>query len=384
MSRIYRLFATLLAATLLLAACGDQPTAEAPEATSAPAEESEENVDDSEAAAEDQMEDAEPIDIKIDVVEQIPGGFPAYNLPTDRLEILEDRGDTVLVRHRFGETEVPKNPQRVFTDAATLPVALTLDLPIVASYYWDGIQRIPTWEEQTEEVELIPSEDYSYNFEFLLAQDPDLILAFSHIIYGSAEQETVYENLSAIAPTIVLFNDPAELWPQATNELAQIFELSDEEAARLENAGTTIAESCEPLRKTIGDDTVMVLQPIDEEIWVIGPGWMDGGNFLPYSVTSHFYYFCGLNPPENLFDLVGTESSPISQELIPEIQADYLFFYTYGDVDTDDILDNPLWQTIPAFQKDQVYFSESVFGVSYDMTMVAIQDMVNLVTSENE
>ncbi|MEL6407948.1 MAG: ABC transporter substrate-binding protein [Chloroflexota bacterium] len=337
-------------------------------------------------AQDDEDAEVEPIETGIDVVDEIQG-FPAYNLPTDQIEVLEDLGDTVLVRHRFGETEVPKNPQRVFADAATLPLAMSLNLPIVGGYYWEGAaeEAIPGWEELVAEAQIEPVTTYAYNFELLLELEPDLILAFSHIIYGGDNPETVYENLSAIAPTIVVFNDPTELWPQAMFELSQLFELSDEAATSLENAGETIAEACEPLQELIGDESVVFIQPIGGDVWVIGAGWMDGENFLPYSLTSHFYYFCGLNPPENLFDLVGTGSIQISQELIPEIQADHLFVDTYDtEVDHDELLSSPLWQAVHAVQNGQVYLIDNVFSGSYDMTLYAIEEVTSAVVSASE
>ncbi|MEM7799596.1 MAG: hypothetical protein AAF633_10430, partial [Chloroflexota bacterium] len=221
---------------------------------------------------------AKPIDLStgtgtsFEVVAQV-SGFPPFNLPTDQIEILKDLGDTLLVRHRFGETEVPKNPQRVFTDAATLPLALTFDLPVVASYTWGRMERTAGWEAKSANIVFGEWHSYAYNFEFILEQKPDLILAFSHIIYGKADQQAVYDKLSAIAPTIVLFNDPAELWPQATAELAQLFDLSTEQATTFENAGTAIAEACKPRQKFIGDETALLIGT--SNVWMHGIGWTD-------------------------------------------------------------------------------------------------------------
>ncbi|MEM7734450.1 MAG: ABC transporter substrate-binding protein [Deinococcota bacterium] len=318
-------------------------------------------------------------------VSQVPG-FPAYELPTEQLEVLEDSGDTVLVQHRFGETEVPKNPQRVFADAATIASAVTLGLPVVAGYYWEGTEIIPNWDDQTAGAALEVSGEYAYNFESVLESDPDLILAFSHIIYGSGDQNFVYEQLSAIAPTIVLFNDPTELWFQGLFELSAIFELSEAESNRLAAAEDTIAAACKPLQDAVGDDTVMLIQPLQGGLWVIGPGFMDNEHFLPYSLTSHLYYFCGLNAPENLVDFVGINSgAQMSQELIGDIQADHLLIDTFGGTDAyEEIIASPLWQAVPAVQKGQVYPIPNLFSGSYDMTLNAIEVVTSFVTQGSQ
>ncbi|MEM7799594.1 MAG: ABC transporter substrate-binding protein [Chloroflexota bacterium] len=398
MNKILNLVGLILVA-LFVVACGGSAPAEPElveesavevdiaEEPTVEAEAEPEEMAEEETAAQDteaSMTESKPIDTGIEVVEKV-SGFPPFNLPTDQLEILDDLGDTVLVRHRFGETEVPKNPQRVFTDAATLPLALTLDLPVVASYTWGGMERTAGWEEKSANILFDEWNNYAYNFEFILEQEPDLILAFSHIIYGEADQQTVYENLSAIAPTIVLYSDPAELWPQATAELAQLFDLSTEQATTFENAGTAIAEACKPIQKFIGDETALLIGT--SNVWMHGIGWTDEDHFVPYSSVAHLYYFCGLNPPEGLFDLVGKEAGfTISQELIAQLDADHLFFFSWNnDLNPDDFLNDPLWQSLPAFQNGQVYFyEEPVFAVSYEMTMLALKDTISLITASND
>ena len=59
-------------------------------------------------------------------------GFPAFVPSPTMVEVIEDRGDTLLVRHLYGETEVPKNPQRIFADQSTMEILLSIDAPVVA------------------------------------------------------------------------------------------------------------------------------------------------------------------------------------------------------------------------------------------------------------
>jgi iron complex transport system substrate-binding protein len=46
-------------------------------------------------------------------------GFPAFTSAPSIFDIIEDCGKTLLVRHWMGETEIPADPQRIYTDAST-------------------------------------------------------------------------------------------------------------------------------------------------------------------------------------------------------------------------------------------------------------------------
>lgn len=53
--------------------------------------------------------------------------FPPFAAAPTTLEVTEDRGDTVLVRHAYGETEIPKNPGVYTTPEVPLPLERAAD-----------------------------------------------------------------------------------------------------------------------------------------------------------------------------------------------------------------------------------------------------------------
>lgn len=113
---------------------------------------------------------------------------------------------------------------------------------------------------------------------FVLGTRPDLILAFSHIVSGDADQRQVDERLNEIAPTVVLANNPNALWPQATVELAQPFgerPVSEE----VDSAVAEINEACAPLREAIGHESVMLIENFEDLVFLIGVGTIDGDLF---------------------------------------------------------------------------------------------------------
>jgi len=108
---------------------------------------------------------------------QVPG-FPPFAPAPTLLEVIEDRGDTVLVRHALGETEIPKNPERVYTDDAMLEPLVALGIVPVASSYIDAAAMPEALAEQVEgKTTIFPYN--SVNLEAILAAQPDLIVVYN-------------------------------------------------------------------------------------------------------------------------------------------------------------------------------------------------------------
>lgn len=109
--------------------------------------------------------------------------------------------DSVAVAHKFGETVVPANPQRVVTVGWTdqdFVLALGV-VPVAAREFFENYDRYP-WVRDATDGKGVPvwggAEDI--DFEAIAKEKPDLIFA----IYESIDRPT-YDKLSQIAPTIV-------------------------------------------------------------------------------------------------------------------------------------------------------------------------------------
>jgi iron complex transport system substrate-binding protein len=110
----------------------------------------------------------------------------------------------VTVEHIFGETTIETKPQRVVSVGFHEQDFLyALDVAPVGVFNWWGEHPYATWpwaDAKREEVgaapEVMPEGD-GVNLEWVLAQDPDLIVA----IYRSIDED-LYEELSKIAPVV--------------------------------------------------------------------------------------------------------------------------------------------------------------------------------------
>lgn len=108
----------------------------------------------------------------------------------------------VTVEHRYGETVVPAEPQRVVVVGVTeQDILLELGVTPIATTEWYGEQPSATWPWATEllgdaEPEVLTQSD-GLEFEKIASLKPDLIVGPNA---GLTEED--YDKLSAIAPTI--------------------------------------------------------------------------------------------------------------------------------------------------------------------------------------
>jgi iron complex transport system substrate-binding protein len=153
------------------------------------------------------------------------------------------------VEHRYGETEVPADPQRVVTiglidhDAVlacgVVPVAVT-------SNEYSADQPFGVWPWAADELgdaEPEVLDDVELNFEKIASLEPDLILA----IYSGITQDD-YDLLAAIAPTVgpsADHDDYTTPWTEMTQVIGQALGREDEAEAAIQAVEDQFAEQRE-------------------------------------------------------------------------------------------------------------------------------------------
>jgi iron complex transport system substrate-binding protein len=237
------------------------------------------------------------------------------------------------ITHAMGVTDVPDDPQRivVLTNEGTealLAVGIT-PVGAVKSFLGD-----PWYDHIAAEMAdvTVVGEESAVNLEAIAALQPDLIIG------NKTRQEKIYEQLSAIAPTVMaerlrgdwkinmaLYTDAAGKGAEGAAALAAF----DARTAKL-------AEEAGPL--------------LDEEISLVR--FMAGKTRIYYNDT-----FAGLilkqigfkRPPAQ--DLP-TFADDVGKERIPDFAGDRLFYFTYetgdgaGDAQAADWTADPLWQNL--------------------------------------
>ena len=251
MIRRYRRF-TALFATLLLAACGSAPVAQ--NTTAAPTTVTPQSA--SALAAADGAAPSTTAVVQAAVSEsqplhQVPGFAPFSRV--SMFDVLGERDGGILVRHGYGETVVPRTPQRIFAaDEPTLEILLALGLRPVGSVY--TVEPPEDLQPLLQGVELIPAPNETLNLEAVARLEPDFILGYGYLGYN--EDRALWENVNTIAPTVSFLGDPYSLlWQQATRDVAALFGISERAEQVLADYERDTTDVRDTIRQRIGDET---------------------------------------------------------------------------------------------------------------------------------
>lgn len=246
------------------------------------------------------------------------------------------------ITHAMGVTDVPDNPQRivVLTNEGTEALLAVGITPVGAVKSFLGN---PWYEHITADMAdvTVVGEESAVNLEMLVALEPDLIIG------NKQRQEAIYEQLSAIAPTVIserlrgdwkinmaLYTDAAGKGEEGKAALAAF----DARVAALHDA--------------LGAS-------LDDEISI--------ARFLSGQTRIYFKdSFSGLILEEIGFHRPATQdrpefAEPITRERIPEFEGDRLFYFTYetgnGEANTqaEDWLADPLWQNLNVVKAGKVH-----------------------------
>ncbi|MEM8905350.1 MAG: helix-turn-helix domain-containing protein [Actinomycetota bacterium] len=389
-----RMGAMLVATGLALAACGGEDDGSG-EATRTNDPDPTRTTDDSAVTTSEEVEatdtDAPRTDTEFGLTEQVDG-FPAYAEPPRFLEVIEDRGDTVVVEHLFGETEVPKNPDRVFAGASALEILLPLGVTPVAgtSYFVSGtFPPPPAIVPLLDEVPQIAP--FELNLEFVAESDPDLIIVWEEVTFFAGDADQTYEQLSQIAPTIVLNGSTEGYWPQAALAIGGLIGLEERARELIDDYEDQLAGLCQRITSIVGDERISVISlGPDGSVFQYLPGYnLDDTSFIPQLTNLWAFRECGLTPAldgaELSDDAFANGTIQLSEERLSEITGDWLFASVNIDGEGSDafaaLQDSPLWSTLPAVENGNVVPIEPPAGFYFGsvVTLEGIADALEAV-----
>ncbi|MCG8351528.1 MAG: iron-siderophore ABC transporter substrate-binding protein [Chloroflexales bacterium] len=328
MKYITHLLPTLFAATLLLVACGPaettnsemvSPTSDgaAAEATTAPQAES---ATDETAASDNGCDE----------------GFRLFG-------------------HEMLATDpvcIPADPQRIATiEPFSTETYLAMDVPLVAMRNIPSLlSKVPELESKLEGV---IDTNQPVNLETLLTADPDLIIGLD----GSID---IYEELSAIAPTVLFAFGGSGEWKDVSYASAEAIGMSDEIDAIFAEYDQRVAA----LRETLGDNppVVSVIRAYPDAINLYlresFPGTVMEDAGIPRPASQDF----SADEASEQFD--NPIQYTISLENLPDADADKIIVWTFGSsadiaenaqTQLNNLFDEPLWQALGAVQNGEVY-----------------------------
>jgi iron complex transport system substrate-binding protein len=239
------------------------------------------------------------------------------------------------ITHAMGVTDVPDNPQRIvmLTNEGTEALLYLGVTPVGAVQSWDG----DPWYDHIAAplADTVPlGTELAINLEVLATLEPDLILG------TKVRQEKIYDQLSAIAPTVVTETIGGE-WQENLKFYADVVGKVEEGQAALAGFAARTAA----IREALGD-------AVNEEISLV--------RFSPN--RTRIYYkdtFGGLALGQIGFARPAAQdkdefAEEVTKERIPEMDGDRIFYFS-SDLNEEeatanlaDWLNDPLWLNLEA------------------------------------
>ncbi|TWI56859.1 ABC transporter substrate-binding protein [Halalkalibacter nanhaiisediminis] len=270
---------------------------------------------------------------------------------TEDVEVVEteeasSESTSYTIEHAMGTAELAGTPERVviLTNEGTEALLSMGVTPVGAVSSWTGDPWYDHIKDQMEGVQEVGTESEP-NLEAIAALNPDLIIG------NKMRQEAVYEQLNAIAPTVFAedlrgnWKINFELYAQAVNKVEEGQEVLTDYANRIasfqEKAGDKLDLEISMIRFMGGD--VRIYQKdsfsgvILEEIGFARPESQDVDEFAITNAT---------------------------KEMIPQMDGDLLFYFTYETGDGEGSKVEEQWLNDPLFQQLPVVANGNAHKVS--------------------
>jgi iron complex transport system substrate-binding protein len=266
-------------------------------------------------------------------------------------EAAADTTDKYTVEHAMGTTEITGTPQRVvvLTNEGTEALLAMGVTPVGAVKSWTGNPWYEHIQDKMKDVQVVGTES-EVNVEAIAALRPDLIIG------NKLRQENVYEQLQAIAPTV--FSDTLRGdWKENFKLYAKALNKEQEGNKVLEGYDTHIAQ----VKEKLGDK-------VNQEVSVIR--FMAGKTRIYYTDSFSGVIFNELGfkrakQQEALFtdeNKLGNLAIEVGKEVIPKMDGDILFYFTYapeGDQEAlateADWTNDPLWKNLNAVKNGNAH-----------------------------
>lgn len=256
------------------------------------------------------------------------------------------------ITHAMGVTDVPDNPQRivVLTNEGTEALLAVGITPVGAAKSWLGDPWYDHIAGQMVDVTVV-GEESAVNLEVLVSLEPDLILG------NKQRHEAIYEQLSAIAPTVISERLRGD-WKINMALYTDAAGRAEEGKAALDAFDVRVAA----ISSALGDN-------LAEQISIAR--FMAGRTRIMFKDS-----FSGILLNQLGFQRPATQdkdefAEEITKERIPEFEGDRLFYFTYetgngeGDTQKADWLADPLWQNLAVVQAGKVHeVSDAVWNTA--------------------
>ncbi|MEN2767984.1 iron-hydroxamate ABC transporter substrate-binding protein [Ornithinibacillus xuwenensis] len=276
----------------------------------------------------------------------------------------EDAGqndDTSAEQNDNGEESAEKT-DRTLTDAMGNEVTIPAEPKrVIASYLEDylvalGITPVAQWSVSNgtqdylqESLKDVPTIPYDLPLEAVASFKPDLLIMDS----AAMVEGNKYDQYSRIAPTYVVGTAQNNDWRDELLEIGKVFGEEEKAEQVLADYDEKAADAKEQIQEAIGDDSAAAIWLVSNTFYVVSES-LSSGDVL--------YGDLGLTAPNVVKEISESSEanwSEISLEKLAELDADHIFLINSDKGNGSEMLQDDIWQNIPAVKNGNIYEYEA-------------------------
>ncbi|MBB6171885.1 iron complex transport system substrate-binding protein [Nocardiopsis mwathae] len=293
----------------------------------------------------------------------------------------------VTIGHKFGETEITAEPEKVVTlGLSDQDAVLALGVKPVGAVDWfkeDPYGKWPwTKELWGDEAPEIVGERDEYNMEKIAALEPDVIIAQ----YSGMQQEQ-YDKLSEIAPVVAQPKDHPDYaapWKEMAQRIGQALGRETEMDKLIEATDAKFAQVREE-HPEFADETVIVADSFEPGVY---------SAFAATDPKALFFQELGFQLSDDVDDLVENDMNVAefgSEKLDLLDSADRVVWVTSGEEADDRIKDEKLYQRLDVVKDGRdlfIPYEDPDIGAAFSFNTVlsipyAVDETVPLLTADD-
>lgn len=260
-------------------------------------------------------------------------------------EVAPEEQVTVTVTDVRGDVEIPAEPQRIVDLSGNSDMLSILGYKVVGTANSDAYDytRFPSYLEDTLKGATILgySMQDTMDIEAIMNLNPDLIII-------STIQEKMYDQLSEIAPTVMIQLEALN-WKDDLMTLGKVFNREEKATEWLADYKVDAKAAGDKIKAEYGEDTTYL------------SFLASGGQFFVFDGAGFgdvLYNDMGLAKPAGMPEQTDISLPVVTYEGLAAIDADYIFCIA-TDEDLATLKQNTIWNNMPAVKEGHVVFLES-------------------------
>ncbi len=277
---------------------------------------------------------------------------------------------TVTVTDVRGEVEIPSEPQRIVDLSGNSDILSILGYKVIGTANSDAYDytKFPSYLEETlKGAEILGySMQDTMDVEAVMNLNPDLIII-------STVQEKMYDQLSEIAPTVMIQLEALD-WKDDVKAFAKVFNKEDAADKWLADYEAKAKAAGDKIKSEYGEDTTYL------------SFLASGGQFFVFDGAgfgSVLYDDMDLEKPEGMPEQSDISLPVVTYEGLAAIKADYIFAIATAE-DLAQLQSNAIWNNLPAVKNGKVvileaspYFNQGYSSIGRDLLVDEIGEMLN-------